>query len=126
VLQLLARIAKLEAKLVQPPNTPTNSLLPPSRGQKANVAAQPQEKKKGRKGWPGVARALCPNPDASREVYADKCACGARLEPADQSDVFAYDHIDLPPIRPVTTASTCTRPLPSLQAARHAGGMLPA
>jgi transposase len=99
---LLARIAELEAKLGQPPKTPTNSSLPPSRGQKANVAAQPREKK-GRKGRPGVARALCPNPDATREVCADQCACGARLKPADQPDVFAYDHIDLPPIKPITT-----------------------
>jgi transposase len=99
---LLARIAELEAKLGQPPKTPTNSSLPPSRGQKANVAAAPREKK-GRKSRPGITRALCSNPDRTREVYADKCACGAKLEPADQPDVFAYDHIDLPPIKPVTT-----------------------
>jgi len=99
---LLARIAELEAKLGQPPKTPTNSSLPPSRGQKANIAAPPRERK-GRKGRPGVARALCPNPDRTREVYAERCACGASLKPADQPDVFAYDHIDLPPIKPVTT-----------------------
>jgi transposase len=99
---LLARIAELEAKLGRPATTPTNSSLPPSRGQKANVANTPREKK-GRKGRPGVARALCPNPDATREVYADRCACGAKLKPADQPHVFAYDHIDLPPIKPVTT-----------------------
>jgi transposase len=99
---LLARIAELEAKLGQPPKTPTNSSLPPSRGQKGNVAASSRENK-GRKGRPGVARALCPNPDRTREVYAEKCACGASLKPADQPDVFAYDHIDLPPIKPVTT-----------------------
>jgi transposase len=99
---LLARVAELEAKLGQPPKTPTNSSLPPSRGQKANVAGAPR-KKKGRRGRPGVARALCPNPDRTREVYADKCVCGAALKPADQPEVFAYDHIDLPPIKPVTT-----------------------
>ena len=32
----LARIAEFEAKLGTPPKTPTNSSLPPSRGQKAN------------------------------------------------------------------------------------------
>ena len=99
---LLSRIAELEAKLGQPPKTPTNSSLPPARGQKANVPA-PSREKQGRKGRPGVARALCADPDETREVYADKCVCGAGLEPADQPDVFAYDHIDLPPIRPVTT-----------------------
>src|SRR6201997_5637974 len=35
---LLARIAELEARAGKPPKTPTNSSLPPSSGQKANVA----------------------------------------------------------------------------------------
>jgi hypothetical protein len=35
---LLARIAELEAKHGKPPKTPDNSSLPPSRGQKGNVA----------------------------------------------------------------------------------------
>lgn len=100
--RLLARIAELEGRAGQPPKTPKNSSLPPSRGQKANVPDAPRERK-GRKGRPGVARALCENPDQTREVYADQCACGARLKPADQPHVFAYDHIDLPPIKPVTT-----------------------
>ena len=99
---LLARIAELEARLDQPPKTPTNSSLPPSRGQKAN-RAETAAGKKGRNGRPGVARALCPDPDATREIYAEACSCGAALSPADQPHVHAYDHIDLPPIKPVTT-----------------------
>ena len=99
---LLARIAELEACAGQPPKTPTNSSLPPSSGQKANrPATSPQ--KKGRKGRPGVARTLAANPDATREVYAETCSCGATLSPANQPHVFAYDHIDLPPIKPITT-----------------------
>jgi hypothetical protein len=35
---LLARIAELEAERGKPPKTPDNSSLPPSRGQKGNVA----------------------------------------------------------------------------------------
>src|SRR5271170_7153435 len=35
---LLARIAELEAEHGKPPKTPDNSSLPPSRGQKGNVA----------------------------------------------------------------------------------------
>ena len=97
---LLARIAELEAKLGQPAKTPSNSSLPPSRSQKAN---RPEPRQKGRKGRPGVARALCPEPDATREVYAERCSCGAALAPADQPEVQAYDHIDLPVIKPVTT-----------------------
>ena len=99
---LLARIAELEARAGQPPKTPTNSSLPPSSGQKANRPEMPHGKK-DRKGRPGVARALCPNPDVTRDVYAERCACGAALSRADQILAHAYDHIDLPPIKPVTT-----------------------
>ena len=106
---LLARIAELEAKLGAPPKTPDNSSLPPSRGQKSNAPTPPREKK-GRKGRPGVARALSANPDATRDIYAKRCACGAALSEADQPDAFAYDHIELPPIRdPSRRASICTR-----------------
>src|SRR5450432_749323 len=99
---LLVRIAGLEARNGQPPKTPTNSSVPPSKGQKANRSEAPAHKK-GRKGRPGVARALCPDPDVTREIYAESCSCGAVLSPAHQPDVFAYDLIDLPPIKPVTT-----------------------
>src|ERR1022692_4274600 len=52
---LLARIAELEAERGKPPKTPDNSSLPPSRGQKGNVA-EPTRVKKARKGHPGAAR----------------------------------------------------------------------
>ena len=97
---LLARIAELEAKLGKPPKTPTNSSLPPSSGQKSIA---PATGKKGRKGRPGVARALCPTPDVTRNIFAERCACGAALSAAGQDVAHAYDHIELPPIKPVTT-----------------------
>ena len=97
---LLARIAELEAKLGAPPKTPANSSLPPSRGQKANADATSKKRRKGR---PGVARALCPNPDVTRDIFAARCACGAAVSPVDQVLSHAYDHVDLPPIKPVTT-----------------------
>jgi len=96
-----ARIAELEAKLGQPPRTPDNSSLPPSRGQKANT--EPPAVKPPRKGRPGVARKLAENPDATRRVYAERCACGSVLGEAAQELAKEYDHIDIPPIRPVTT-----------------------
>lgn len=101
VLKLEARIAALEARLGGPPKTPSNSSLPPSTAEKPNRAERRRQKRKGR---PGVARELSPNPDHVRDIYAKACTgCGTALSEADQPDVAAYDHIELPPIRPVTT-----------------------
>jgi transposase len=98
---LTARVAELEAKLNLPPKTPGNSSLPPSKGQKAN---KPEKAKKERKGRPGVARKLAEKPDHVLEVYADTCPrCGNAASPEDQPDMHAYDHIDLPEIKPVVT-----------------------
>jgi len=97
---LLARIAELEHG--KPPKTPDNSSLPPSRGQKGNVG-EPARMKKTRKGRPGAARALAEKPDATRNIYAERCACGAALAEAGQELARAWDHIDLPPIKPITT-----------------------
>ena len=98
---LNARIAELEAKRGGPPKTPDNSSLPPSRGQKAN--AEPPAVKRRRKGRPGVARKLAEKPDATRRFFAEHCACGAVLGEAGQELAKEYDHIDIPPIRPITT-----------------------
>jgi transposase len=99
---LLARIAELEARAGKPPKTPTNSSLPPSSGQKANVADK-SGRKKCRKGRPGVARELCPNPDATRDFFAEHCACGGKVPLKGQVLAHTYDHIEIPPIRPWTT-----------------------
>lgn len=98
---LLARIAELEAKLDVPPKTPDNSSLPPSRGQKAN--GEEPTAKQPRKGRPGVARKLAENPDITRNLFAGRCGCGAHVPETGQQLAKAYDHIDLPPIKPVTT-----------------------
>jgi transposase len=102
VAALRARVAELEAKLGVPPKTPDNSSLPPSRGQKANIGEA--ARKRRRKGRPGTFRKLAENPDKTRDVFAETCsACGHALAHADQSDRYAYDHIDLPSIEPVVT-----------------------
>jgi len=95
------RIAELEAKIGKPPKTPDNSSLPPSRGQKTN--AEPAAAKQPRKGRLGVARALSETPDATRNIYAERCGCGKKLAEAGQKLANAYDHVDLPPIKPMTT-----------------------
>jgi transposase len=100
--ELTRRIADLEAKLGGPPKTPDNSSLPPSQGRKPNRAERRAAKK--RKGRPGVFRALAPNPDRIVASVAERCPhCDHALTPAVQSGFHAYDHIELPPIRPVIT-----------------------
>ena len=98
---LTARVAELEVRLNMPRKTPSNSSLPPSKGQKEN---RPQKEKKPRKGRPGVARKLAENPDYTRDVFAGVCPeCGKDASPSDQPVVYAYDHVDLPEIKPVVT-----------------------
>ena len=99
---LTARLCELEAKLNQPPKTPDNSSLPPSKGEKANRAGR--RGKGRRKGRPGVSRTLAEHPDRTVEAYAESCPhCRHALTAADQPDAHAYDHVDLPPIKPVVT-----------------------
>lgn len=94
---LEARIRELEAKLSEPPKTPDNSSLPPSRGQKAGPgAAAPKAKRKPHK---GAARALHPAPTRTVEARAEACPhCTASLADAPQSVVDRYDRIELPDV----------------------------
>ena len=99
--ELTARLAELETRLDAPRKTPGNSSTPPSKGQKPN---RPERPKTPRRGRPGVTRALAAHPDRTIEATLDACpCCGHALGLADQPDVHAYDHIDLPPISPVVT-----------------------
>ena len=99
---LTKRVAELEAKLGLPPKTPDNSSVPPSQGQKANVVAKP--KRSRRKGRAGRHRDLDPNPTAVREVRAERCAqCLADLSGTAQELREEYDHVEIPPLRPVVT-----------------------
>jgi len=99
---LTKRVAELEAKLGQPPKTPDNSSVPPSQGQKSNRAERRAAKQ--RQGRPGTFRRLAEQPDRVVESLTPACPhCAHPLGPADQPGFHAYDHIDLPPIRPVVT-----------------------
>src|SRR6266446_2793344 len=51
-----------------------------------------------------IALGLAPNPDRIIESVAERCPhCEHTLTAADQSGFHAYDHVELPPIRPVIT-----------------------
>lgn len=99
---LAAEVAALKARLDAPPKTPDNSSIPPSQGHKPNRTERRAAGK--RKGRPGVSRALAEHPDKVEEALAETCPhCDHELTAADQTKVFAYDHIDIPPIRPIVT-----------------------
>ena len=106
VQSLTARVAELQARLNQPPKTPGNSSLPPSRGHKAN---RPEKAKRpgprqGSLGRAGGGRALAEEPDRLVLAKAAACAhCRAALAEADQVLHARHDKIELPPVRPVVT-----------------------
>ena len=102
IVALTARIAELEAMLGGPAKTPDNSSVPPSKGQKPNLPAGTQKRR--RRGHSGVTRALAEHPDRIITATLAACPhCDHALGLADLPDIHAYDHIDLPPIRPIVT-----------------------
>ena len=100
---LTAQVADLQARINVPPKTPDNSSTPPSRGEKANRPDHPPKKQR-RRGRPGVARPLAEPPDRVIETTLDACPhCANPLGSAAQPGIHAYDHVELPSIRPVVT-----------------------
>ena len=100
------RIAELEAKLGQPPKTPNNSSLPPSKGQKVNQRSKPRGggPRQGSVGREGGGRLLAGDPDETVIARPLCCAhCQAALSEDDQSLHSRYDKIDLPTVRAVVT-----------------------
>jgi transposase len=103
---LAMRVAKLEARLKEPPKTPSNSSLPPSRGHQANrpAKAKPPGPRQGSLGRQGGGRPLAEEPDQFVRAMAAACAhCQAALGAGDHVLHTRYDKIDLPPVRPVVT-----------------------
>jgi len=101
VATLTKRVEELETKLGKPPKTPDNSSVPPSQGHKPNRAERRAAKKKGH---PGAFRALAEQPDRIVQALAEVCPhCDHTLSHEDQPGYHAYDHIELPPIKPVVS-----------------------
>jgi transposase len=100
------RIAELEAQLREPPKTPDNSSLPPSKGQKANRRDKPRGggPRQGSLGREGGGRLLASEPDETMIARPLCCVhCQSALAEADQMLHSRYDKIDLPPVRAVVT-----------------------
>jgi transposase len=100
------RIAELEARLGEPPKTPDNSSVPPSKGQKTNQLekVKRQGPRRGSLGRKGGGRPLACDPDETVTAKAVCCAhCQAVLTDADQVLHGRYDKVDLPVVRPVVT-----------------------
>jgi transposase len=100
------RIEELEAKLGEPPRTPDNSSVPPSKGQRANQPekAKRQGPRRGSLGRTGGGRPLACDPDETVIAKAAGCAhCQTVLTDADHMLHGRYDKVDLPVVRPVVT-----------------------
>ena len=101
IARLTKRIEELEARLDQPPKTPDNSSLPPSRGQKPSGEASSKPKVRPHK---GAHRELHPNPTRTRDILADRCGhCAADVSTLSQSALERYDRIEIPEIAPDVT-----------------------
>lgn len=98
---LRARVAELEARLNVPPKTPGNSSRPPSQGTKPSEEPKSQRRRRSRN---GAHRPLHPSPTVRRDVVADQCDhCGSDVSGQPQLVCEAYDHIEIPEIKPHVT-----------------------
>jgi transposase len=104
--RMAARIAELEAAAGKPRKTSSNSHTPPSQdgpGRKTRQADKDRPRKP-RPSRPGSSRPLAEAPDKTERRIAECCRhCGTSAPIAGQRCRHRYDHIDLPPIRPVVT-----------------------
>ncbi len=105
VASVATRLTALEQRL-EPPKTPDNSSVPPSKGQKPNRSdtCKPAGQRKGSLGRKGGGRSLMAEPDQIVSAKAAGCRhCGTALGEADHLLFGRYDKIELPRVRPVVT-----------------------
>ncbi|WP_243453594.1 DUF6444 domain-containing protein, partial [Polymorphobacter multimanifer] len=101
--QLVARISDLEALVGKPRKTSSNSSKPPSKDDFRG--GRPRGGKGGKHpSREGTHRPLAINPDKTERAMASACGyCGTDVSGQSQRCRHRYDHIDLPPIRPIVT-----------------------
>ena len=110
---LRAENAALREKLKLPSKTPDNSSTPSSQGRKPSADPASASGSTGRRtSHPGAHRPLHLDPTRKRDILADHCRhCGTDLSSVAQTPFHAYDHVELPPIKPDVTGVTLYRGL---------------
>ncbi|MGH6813375.1 MAG: hypothetical protein ACREDM_13905 [Methylocella sp.] len=99
---LRARVAELEANLNLPQETPDNSSTPPCHGRKASGW---EIRTPNGKPHAGAHRPLHRNQATRRDVLAaSRQHCGADVSQRLQSACEAYDHVEIPAIKPDVTS----------------------
>ena len=103
--RMAARISELESLVGTPRKTSKNSHIPPSKddfGKRGGKGGKPRTGKRPPR--EGKHRPLAETPDKTERVMAASCChCGTDVSSQTQHCRHRYDHIDLPPIRPIVT-----------------------
>lgn len=102
--RLHTRVKELEARLSKPKKTSSNSHQPPSSDGPGKPNRRKAKRRKKRPSRPGVTRALAADADRVERHSATACPhCAAAIASERQHCRQRYDHIEIPPIRPVVT-----------------------
>jgi transposase len=103
--RMAARISELEALVGKPRKTSKNSHIPPSNDKFGKGGGKRRKSKGGKRpSRQGSHRPLAETPDKTEHVMAAACChCGTDVSTQTQRCRHRYDHIDLPPIRPIVT-----------------------
>jgi transposase len=104
IARLAKRVEGFEAKLGQPPKSSDNSGVPPSQSRKPSSETSRPRGKRRRKARAGSHRRLDPNPTQTFAFKTSCCPhCQGDVSGVPQRLCEAYDHLELPPIRPDVT-----------------------
>jgi transposase len=104
IARLAKRVEDFEAKLGQPPKSSDNSSVPPSQSRKPSSETSRPRGKRRRKARAGSHRRLDPNPTQTFAFKTSCCPhCQGDVSGVPQRLCEAYDHLELPPIRPDVT-----------------------